>query len=255
MQLFSKSEILAKIQSFLSEYPEGVIEILGPTASGKSDFAIEVAKILENTEIISVDSRQVYRDIDISAAKISKSEMQGIPHHGIDILMPDQEFSVYDFQQYAFQTIEEIKSRGNTPILCGGTMLWLDAVSENYIFADKKDEKSTKKGEPKFPVLKIGIQWDREILYERINQRAVQQFESGLIEETAELMEKYKITKSAFTSFGYQEIKDFLDGKITRAEAITANQKRNRNYAKRQLTWWRGREDVVWMDGTTMNNE
>ncbi len=254
MKLFSKSEILQKIKSFLASHPDGVIEILGPTASGKSDFAIEITKSLANAEIISVDSRQVYRDIDISAAKVSDEEMQEVPHHGIDLIDPETDFSVYNFQQYAFQTIAEIQERKNTPILCGGTMLWLDAVSENYIFADQKDEKSTKKGTPKFPVLKIGIHWDRAILYDRINQRAVKQFESGLIEETKEILQKYKITKSAFTSFGYQEIKDHLDEKITYEEALTANQKRNRNYAKRQLTWWRGREDVVWVEGASINS-
>ncbi len=129
MEFFSKTEIFKKIDAFLKKNPNGVIEILGPTASGKTGFSIEVAKMLGGAEIISVDSRQVYRGIDISSAKILKEEMQGVPHHGLELINPDEVFSVYDFQQYAFHTIEAIQNKGNVPILCGGTMLCLDAVS------------------------------------------------------------------------------------------------------------------------------
>jgi tRNA dimethylallyltransferase len=122
-------------------------------------------------------------------------------------------------------------------------------VSENYVFSEEKSEKSTRKAPPRDPVLKIGIHWDRKVLYDRINARAEQQFEQGLIEETEKILKKYTLSRSALTSFGYREIQDFLDGRISRAEALAANQKRNRNYAKRQLTWWRGREDVLWVRG------
>lgn len=247
VKLYSKVEIFNCIDHFLQDHPQGVLEILGPTASGKTGVAIEVAKRLGNGEIISVDSRQVYRDMRISSAMVSLEEMQGVPHHGLELVTPGQEYSVVDFQRYVFSLIEEIQSRRNTPILCGGTMLWLDAVSENYIFANQKEMKSTEKGASRWPFLKIGLHWDRDVLYERINRRAVEQFETGLVEETKTVLEKYNITKSAFTSFGYQEIKAYLDGKMSYEEALTANQKRNRNYAKRQLTWWRGREDIVWL--------
>ena len=255
MEFFSKTEIFKKIDAFLKKNPNGVIEILGPTASGKTGFSIEVAKMLGGAEIISVDSRQVYRGIDISSAKILKEEMQGVPHHGLELINPDEVFSVYDFQQYAFHTIEAIQNKGNVPILCGGTMLWLDAVSENYIFLCGGRQSPFQetlpgggKGTPKWPFLKIGIHWDRQVLYDRINARAVQQFESGLIEETKDVLAKYNISNSAFTSFGYREIKDYLDGKISYGRALELNQQRNRNYAKRQLTWWRGREDVLWVE-------
>ena len=245
--LHSKSEIFDHIDQFLQTNNNGVLEILGPTASGKTAFAIEVAKRLGNGEVLSVDSRQVYQDMRISSVMVSPQEMQGVPHHGLELVTPEQNYSVVDFQRYAFETIEQIQSRGNIPILCGGTMLWLDAVSENYIFAHQKEVKSTEKGASKWPFLKIGLHWDRNVLYGRINRRAGEQFEAGLMEETKTVLEKYNITKSAFTSFGYQEIKAYLDGEITYDEALAANQKRNRNYAKRQLTWWRGREDIVWL--------
>ena len=249
MKLFSKSEILELNKKFVQENNHPVIEILGPTGSGKTGFSLEVAKRFAPAEILCVDSRQVYREMDISSAKITEKEMQGVKHWGLDLINPDETFSVYDFQKYAFAKIDEIHTRGALPILCGGTMLWLDAVSENYVFSEEKLEKSTRKAPPRYPVLKIGIHWDRKVLYDRINERAKWQFEHGLIEETEKILKKYTLSRSALTSFGYREIKDFLDGKISRIEALTANQKRNRNYAKRQLTWWRGREDVLWVRG------
>ena len=132
--------------------------------------------------------------------------------------------------------------------------MWLDAVSENYIFSDKS--KSRKKGPPKWEFLKLGLKWPREVLYERINKRARWQFENGLIEETKYILERYPhITRNAFTSFGYKEIKDYLEGKISYERALAINQRRNRNYAKRQLTWWRGREDIVWIEGEEIFGE
>ena len=145
--------------------------------------------------------------------------------------------------------IEKILQKNNIPILCGGTMLWLDAVSENYLFDKNKEKKSQKKLSPKYDFFKIGIHWSRKILYERINKRAVEQFKNGLIEETEKNLKKYKITKTALTSFGYLEIQKYLEKKITYEEALATNQKRNRNYAKRQLTWWRGRDDIFWLSG------
>jgi len=267
--LNSPDEILRKTREFLQNNPQGIIEILGPTASGKTGYSIFLAKWIEENfaekcEIISVDSRQVYRDMDISSAKITEEEMQGIPHYGLDLCNPDEEFNVVEFQKYAFKKIAEIQARGNRVILCGGTMLWLDAVSENYVFAEDKPhpspllegegakgikyQKSTKKGEPKWPVFKIGMHWKRSRLYRRTDLRSEILFEKGLIQETREILKKYpNITKSALTSFGYLEIQKSLSGEITLERALELNKQRNRKYAKRQLTWWRGREDVNWL--------
>ena len=264
MEMYTKSEILTEIVSFLTVNPKGIIELLGPTASGKTGLSIELSEFLDKNidqkiEVISVDSRQVFRDCDISSAKITTEEMQGVPHHGLDLVNPDEPFTVVQFQRYAFETIEAIQARGNIPVLCGGTMLWLDAISENYVFSEDKAidpetgelafEKSVEKAEPRWPVFKVGLHWDRAKLYERINQRAHLQFDGGMIEETKMILEKYPtLTNSAFTSFGYQEIKAYLDGELSYDEALALNQKRNRKYAKRQLTWWRGRADVNWID-------
>lgn len=252
MKLYPKIEILQLIKKFAQENANPIIEILGPTASGKTGFSVEVAKKISPSEILSVDSRQIYQEMDISSAKVTAQEMQGIPHWGLDLIRPDATFSAYDFQKYAFDCIDRIRSRGALPILCGGTMLWLDAISENYIFHETPNKKSVQRGKPRFPVLKIGLHWDRKTLYERIDTRAEWQFEHGLIEETEKILKKYTLSRSALTSFGYREIKDFLDGRIDREEALRRNQKRNRNYAKRQLTWWRGREDVIWVDGAEL---
>jgi tRNA dimethylallyltransferase len=252
MKLYSKKEIFEVIDDFVSQHEHPVVEILGPTGSGKTTFGIEVAQYLKDAEVICVDSRQVFIDIDVSSAKVTEDEMDGVLHWGIDLLSPEGTFSVVDFQKYAFEKIDDIHKRKQIPILCGGTMLWLDAVSENYIFGEGPEEKSTERGAPRYPILKIGIEWDRKDLYDRLNARAEKQFNYGLIEETQLLREKYDFSRSALTSFGYKEIMQYLDGEISKEDAITENQKRNRNYAKRQLTWWRGREDVLWVEGKTL---
>lgn len=240
-------------QEFLRAQPNGLLVVLGPTASGKTGVSVPLAHWIEaqlgkRCEIISVDSRQVYKDCDISSAKITEEEKQGIVHHGIDMVDLKTVYSVYDWQQYCYKTIKSIQARGHVPILAGGTMLWLDAVTENYDF-DEKGVKSDRKKAPLWPSLKIGLRWPREVLYERINQRAREQFENGLVEETKTVLAKHpKISKSAFTSFGYQEIEAYLQGLTTYEEALNKNQQRNRNYAKKQLTWWRGRQDVNWID-------
>lgn len=255
--MLSHEEISPKIESFVKNNKYGIVEILGATASGKTGYSIRIAKELKRNlgiecEIISVDSRQVYHDFNIGAAKVTEKEMEGIPHHGLNLIYPHEVYNVYQFQQYVYKTTEDIHTRGKRVILAGGTMLWLDAISENYIFDEDKNKKSEKKGTPLYPFFKIGIEWDRKKLYERCDLRAQQHFANGLIEETRDIIKKYNPSKSAFTSFGYQEVKQYLDQEINYEEALEINQKRNRNYAKRQLTWWRGREDIVWVDGENL---
>ncbi len=252
--IHSHSETLAKVEKFLTKNPQGIIEIIGATASGKTGFSIDLARFIiekfgKKSEVISVDSRQVFREINISSAKITEEEMQGIPHYGLDLINPNEKFSVADFQKYSFQKIDEIHSRNNIPILCGGTMLWCDAISENYKFAESDQEKSTEKLPPQWPFLKIGIYWPREKLYERINMRAGIHFQSGLIEESEQLLKKWQLSPSAKTSFGLMEIEKLKKGKLNLEQAIDLNRKRNRNYAKKQLTWWRGRDDIFWVNG------
>jgi tRNA dimethylallyltransferase len=291
--IYQPDEILVRVQKFLDKNPNGIISILGATTSGKTGFSVWLAhwiekKIGKKSEIISVDSRQIFRKINIASAKITTEEMRNIPHHGLDLIDPDQEFSAYEFKQYAFAKIHDIQAKLKISILCGGTMLWLDAITENYEFSTDPNQKSNTKNPPLFPTLKIGLYWERNKLYARINLRSKLMFENGLIEETKTLMQKYrlkeipfvprtnkkpaqkknnssfylrakklfkktigikpKFSASALTSFGYQELIPYIKGQRTYEEVLANNQQRNRKYAKRQLTWWRGREDVIWID-------
>lgn len=112
-----------------------VYVVCGPTATGKSDYAVELA-LKVNGEIISADSRQIYRGMDLGTGKITLEEMKGVPHHLLDIKNPDEDFSVEEFQKLAFEKIEEILARGKTPIICGGTGFYIQAITENIIFQD-----------------------------------------------------------------------------------------------------------------------
>lgn len=112
-----------------------VYVVCGPTATGKSDYAVELA-LKVNGEVISADSRQVYLGMDLGTGKITLEEMKGVPHHLLDIKNPDEDFSVEEFQKLAFEKIEEILARGKTPIICGGTGFYIQAITENIIFQD-----------------------------------------------------------------------------------------------------------------------
>lgn len=124
---------LDKVKKFLetpSILPK-IIIIYGPTACGKTALSIELAKYL-GTEVISADSRQIYRYMDIGTGKVMREEMQGIPHHMLDIRNPDEEYSVGAYQKEVFEIIRDIQSRGKVPILCGGTGLYLDAIAFHF---------------------------------------------------------------------------------------------------------------------------
>lgn len=277
-----------------SRYP--LISIFGPTASGKSARAVELAKQY-NGEVISADSRQIYKYMDIGTAKISEEEMQGVPHHMLSIIDPDQNFTVVDFQERATVIISDIHKRGKIPILVGGTGLYVDAITKGLsvpgVEADpefreacfrvieeegpevlhqklaKIDpigaakihpnnthhliralEVAEKSGKSKFALAatvevpydihQIEIQIDRAELYDRINQRVLQMFKNGIVEETKKLLKMgYSKDLPSMTSIGYRDIAEMLAGKITQEEVIAKIQQKTRNYAKRQWTWFR----------------
>ena len=269
-----------------------VIAIAGPTASGKTKMAIDLAKQI-NGEVISADSRYVYKGFDIASAKPTKEEQEGIPHHLIDIVEPEVDYSVADFYDDAKNTIYEILERGKTPIVAGGTGLYFRVLLETYdlprveantelraeletkekeellselkqldcisyeklkdankrrivralevtkILGKPFSEASTEK-EPEFDVeWKMPIIESREILYERINKRVDLMVEQGVIEETKALLAKHGRIKNFVCTIGYQEILTYLDGEATLEEALDKLKQHSRNYAKRQLTWFR----------------
>ena len=269
-----------------------VIAVAGPTASGKTAMAITLASQV-NGEIVSADSRLVYKGFNIAAAKPDMKERQGIQDHLIDIVEPEFDFSVWNYYYDARKAIYDILSRGKTPIVAGGTGLYFRILLENYnlprVEADyklremldlkEKDElleelkvldnityerlkdankrrivraleviKLLKKPisemdiqkEPEFDVeWKMPVLTSRKDLYERINKRVDMMVEQGLIEETKYLLKKHGRIKNFVCTIGYQEILSYLDGEWTLEEALDKLKQHTRNYAKRQLTWFR----------------
>lgn len=275
-----------------------VIAIVGATASGKTAYSIELAKKL-NGEIISSDSRLVYKGFNIGTAKPSIEEQDGIPHHMIDIVEPEFEYSAGLYKTEANNKIKEILSRGKTPIIVGGTGLYIDILLKNFelpqIEANHELRNELKKlttedlykilnnldaeaykqinqndrkkiiraieilkttnkplqqcrgiGESNYNVEWIGKNFNRETLYSRINQRVDLMIKAGLIEETKELLTKHGRIPNLVNTIGYQEILMYLDGKLTLDESLELLKKNTRNYAKRQLTWFRRNEEIKW---------
>ena len=269
-----------------------VIAIVGPTASGKTSMSIELAKKI-NGEIVSADSRLVYKGFDIASAKPTLEERENIPHYMIDIVEPEFDYSAGNYHDDARKAIYEILSKGKTPIIVGGTGLYFRILLENYNLPrveanyelraelDKKEKEdlledlkkldfktyeriydSNKRRivraleviktlnkpisemniekEPEFDVeWRIPQMESREWLYDRINKRVDIMVEQGLIDETKYLLKKHGRIKNFVCTIGYQEILTYLDGKATLEEALDKLKQHSRNYAKRQLTWFR----------------
>jgi len=282
--------------------------ILGPTAVGKSSLAIELAEKIP-AEIISADSMQVYRGMDIGTAKPSLDELKSIPHHLIDIRDPDEAWTVSDFVKEANRISGDLVIRGKMPIIAGGTGLYLWTLLEGYSFpiapADKglrqrleKEQLTTlysrlttidpaaaekihandKKrivralevyeltGKPISQLQKmrsdtphlsvgynkyllIGLTMPREQLYQRINTRVDQMIQKGLIKEVEGLLAKgYSKDLPSFQALGYKEVVKHLSGAWDKETMIKELKKRTRNFARRQLTWFRRFSDVKWFD-------
>ncbi len=273
-----------------------VIAIVGPTASGKTGFAISLAKKL-NGEIISADSRLVYKGFDIGTAKPSIEEREGIPHYMIDIVEPEFDYSAGLYAQEAEKLIFDISKRGKVPVVVGGTGLYFRLLLENYdvpkvepdyelreklsklsyselvLMLEAKDPARAKeievndnkkliraiemaehlekplseyKKEPVFDVEWIGLNYPRAELYERINKRVDMMIKDGLVEETEYLLKKHGRIKNLVCTIGYQEIVQYLDNLLTLEEAKEKLKQNTRNYAKRQLTWFRKNPAIKW---------
>ena len=286
-----------------------VIVICGPTASGKTALSIELAKKI-NGEIVSADSMQIYKDMDIGTAKPTKEEMGEIQHYLLDFVSPEERYSVAQYKQDAKKAIKEIIAKGKTPIIVGGTGLYVDSLiyeieyndiklDEEYrkylekiaeeqgleelykkaveidpeamkkiSLNDKKrimrvleiyhstgktkteQEKESRKNPVEYDYRVFAINWDREILYERINKRVDIMVDQGLIEEVKEILNKYDTFPTAMQGLGYKEVVDYLNGAYTKEEMIEKIKLETRRYAKRQLTWFRKNKQTIWLDGT-----
>lgn len=215
-----------------------IIVVLGPTAAGKSDLAIQIAKDF-NGEIISADSRQIYKSLDIASNKITKEAMHGIPHHLLNIVKPDQDYSLYNWQQDTFGKIKEILANKKTPIIAGGTGLYICSIIQNYDL----DPKTPSRRECPYDFIVLGLNPDREELYNKINQRVAKMLANGSIDEVKQIYKKYSNKKlMALSGIGYKQIIEYLDNKVSLAETIDNIKQATRNYAKRQLTWFRRME-------------
>ena len=276
-----------------------VIAIVGPTASGKTSFSISLAKAI-GAEIVSGDSVQVYRGLDIGSGKIKEEEKEGIKHYLIDILSPKENYSVAMFQRMA----REIIDGSDKPIIiCGGTGLYLKACLYDYTFnleegpntdpeLEKMDNESLyellKKIDPIqadkihpnnrrrlmrsitiaqrsekrqsemideqehgliYDAAVVGCTMDREVLYERINQRVLKMMEEGLEEEVKGLIDQgVNFNDQSMQAIGYKEWRSFLEGAMSREEVVEEIQKHSRQFAKRQYTWFRNQMNVNWFN-------
>ena len=285
-----------------------ILVITGPTAVGKSKLAVLIAKDLDG-EIISCDSMQIYKKLNIGSAKITEEEMGGVEHHLINIISPFDSFNASNFKELCTLKINEIFQSGKVPILTGGTMMYIDSVIKDYDFtktcndyeyrsylvnlADEKGReyvhsllkekdkisydsipynnlkrviralevyKLTGKSISEFKKINeqnlnfydheyIILNMDREKLYGRINERVDKMLQDGLIDEVMELKKSgLSILNQSMQGIGYKEVLDYLDKKIHYDAMVELIKKRSRNYAKRQLTWFRRVKNSQWVN-------
>ena len=268
-----------------------LIVILGPTASGKTAYAIRLARLIGG-EVICADSRTVYRGMDIGTAKPTEPERAGVPHWGLDLIEPDQRYSLYDFQRYAMAKIAEIRQRQHVPLLVGGSGLYINSVIYDYRLAGGDYDPTTRteleklspdelrrlivKQGAKLPrdldnkrrlirsletggvsnncgylsrqTVVIGIAMDKEKLSQRISERAEQMLERGLIDEAERLIARYGMVEPLRRN-AYGVVAKYLAGQIYEAELIEQISTKDRQLAKKQLTWWRNprwASDIMW---------
>lgn len=288
-----------KIDWFLNNNSDKqkLIIIYWPTASWKTSLSIEVANYL-NTEIISADSRQIFKYMDIGTAKITKEEMQGIKHHMIDIVDPNKNYSVWEYNNEVTNILKDLWSRGKIPVVCGWTWLYIDSLiydfsipkveaneelrkeleNEARLYGNEYVYKKLLKIDPDYAknlhpnnlryiiraievktmtwiaktdfikektlkydtLLLTPYDGDRKSLYERIDKRVEKMINDWLVNEVKSLLWMwYKENYFGMKTIGYEEIISYLNWKISLEEAISQIQKNSRNYAKRQLTWFR----------------
>jgi tRNA dimethylallyltransferase len=279
--------------------------ILGPTGVGKSEVGIDVALQLDG-DIVNADSQLVYRYMDIGTAKPPAAAREKVRHHLIDVIDPDGEFNAALYRELGLKAIAEIAARGKKPIVCGGTGLYMRALTQGLFVGPGKnpevrkrlEEQAEGKGlgalyerlrevdpdathsihpndryriiraleifeltgkgisrwqkehgfkESAFEVLKIGLNRERQELYDLINQRCDDMIARGLVEEVKGLVEKgYSLDIPALQSVGYKQIGLYLRGQLTIEDAITLIKRDTRHLAKRQLTWFRADKEIRW---------
>ena len=270
-----------------------IICIVGPTGVGKTKLSIELAKRL-NGEVINADSTQVYKGLDIATAKVKEKEKEGIVHHLFDIKNIDEDYTVYDYQKDCRNKIEDIINRGKTPIMVGGTGLYIKASLYDYNFKEETKKRdysnysnfelynllksidsntdihvnnrkrieraldyyyehnelisNNKTDKILYDVVFIGLTTDRDILYERINNRVDKMIKDGLLLEARKIYDSKIRSKAVMTPIGYKELFPYFDGVMELNECIDLMKRNSRRYAKRQYTWFNNQMNVKWFN-------
>jgi tRNA dimethylallyltransferase len=248
---FDLTKIYDSVQSLhLTDSPrEKLVVILGATSTGKSSLALELAEKFD-TEIISADSMAVYKNFNVGTAKPTQDELKRVSHHLINILDAEERFSVGEFVRRAREIIGELNLRGKIPIIAGGTGLYIQALVEGYELGEGKSSISHYKqtGELIYAAQIYGLTADREELYNRINLRTVKMFKDGLVDEVKNLLASgVSPTAQAMSGIGYKETVEYLQGGATLEETILKVAQATRNFAKRQLTWYRRMNYIKWL--------
>ena len=299
----------------MSDKKKPLIILTGPTAVGKTELSIRLAQAI-NGEIISADSIQIYKYMDIGSAKVTDDEMDGVKHYLIDELEPTDEFNICVFKDMATAAMEEIYAKGKIPIIAGGTGFYIQSILYDIEFDKEEGDKTYRhmletkaelegvsvihkmleeidpkaaeqihennlkrviraleyynetgkrisehneeqkaKNSPynyKYFVLNM----DRDKLYDRINMRVDIMLENGLVEEVEKLKEMgYDKNLVSMQGIGYKEIRQFVDGELSYEDAVDLLKKNTRNFAKRQLTWFRREPEVTWINHEDFNND
>ncbi len=236
-----------------------IIVIVGETASGKSALAMELAERFDG-EIICADSRTVYKGMDIGTAKPTLNERSQIKHHLLDIVEPDEHFTVADFKKLANQAILAISKKGKLPIMVGGSGLYIDAVLFDFGFAQDKTARNPlnpRHLDPNEPKVKqklrpgtliIGLKLDKEILEERIKKRVGQMFDDGLVAETRALAKRYNWDIDPMQTPGYKAVRQYLNGVITIDQTKDLFIRSDLQLAKKQRTWFKRNDSIQWVD-------
>lgn len=230
-----------------------LICVLGPTASGKTRYAVGLARELGGCEIISADSRQVYRGMDIGTGK-DLAEYGEIPYHLIDIAEPGTQYNVYRFKEDFGKAYDDIKARGKFPILCGGTGLYINSVVNDYDFRSSTPLSESRAGQQTpLRTYVIGTKVDRDTRNRKIDARLEARLQEGMVDEVKGLLER-GIPAQTLISYGleYKFVTLYLTGEMDYEEMKTRLATAIHQFAKRQMTWFRGMErsgiDIHWVE-------
>ena len=211
-----------------------ILLIGGPTAVGKSEFAIKLSQRLK-MEIISADSVQVYKELNVGTSKPSIEEKTACVHHLIDEVGYKERFNAFDFVSLSRKYIDEIAKRGNLPVIVGGTGLYMESLLFAYSFKKEKEN-----NESVYDYNLYILNQDRQKLYDKINKRVDVMLENGLLDEVKNLAEKgLNENDQCLQAIGYKELLSYINGNVSYEEAVEKIKQGTRNYAKRQLTWFR----------------